>query len=267
MSVSSFTSRHFSPVLIARELAHLRDPNDPSGKALRDNSDFTVKVAAGANEVKAVYVVDEQNMEIGIRLPSEFPLVGVEVKDVRKVGVTDAQWRAWLLAVQQVVTAQVRSLLFLWDSVNDVDGIADFRFHRQLQNGLIADALSLFKRNVTLHFEGVEACAICYSVVRSPSSFFLSFLLRVTIYPTLSQISVVDRSLPTKACRTCHNRLHAGCLYKVSLFLGSGREDVAERFARIVVVLDESWFVVSLVSYFVLGGTVAVQGKFIHACG
>lgn len=120
MAVSSFTSRHFSPVLIARELAHLRDPNDPAGKALRDNEDFTVKVAVGANEVKAVYVVDEQNMEIGIRLPSEFPLQGVEVKDVRKVGVTDAQWRAWLLAVQQVVTAQVRLFVFpsFWRSLN-----------------------------------------------------------------------------------------------------------------------------------------------------
>lgn len=36
----------------------------------------------------------------------------------------------------------------------------------------------MFKRNVTLHFEGVEACAICYS-----------------------SISVVDRSLPTKVSR------------------------------------------------------------------
>ncbi|KAM0747033.1 hypothetical protein T439DRAFT_104716 [Meredithblackwellia eburnea MCA 4105] len=164
IAISTFTSRHFSPVLVANELAHLRDPNDPIGKALRDNEDFTVKVAAGASEVKAVFIVDEQNMEISIRLPPEFPLQQVEVKDVRKVGVKDDQWRAWLLAIQQVITTQ---------------------------NGLIADALSLFKRNVTLHFDGVEPCAICYSI-----------------------ISVVDRSLPTKKCRTCNNRFHAGCLYK-----------------------------------------------------
>lgn len=48
------------------------------------------------------------------------------------------------------------------------------------QNGSIADALSLFKTNASRHFEGVEACAICYSVV-----------------------SVTDRSMPTKRCRTC----------------------------------------------------------------
>ncbi|SDA06537.1 BZ3501_MvSof-1269-A2-R1_Chr4-2g06583 [Microbotryum saponariae] len=164
MAVANLTSRHFSPVLIAHELAHLRDPNDPAGRTLRDNDDFTVKVAANANEVKAVFVVDEESMEIGVRMPADFPLQQVEVKDVRRVGVTDSQWRAWLLGVQQVITNQ---------------------------NGLIAEGLSLWKRNVTLHFEGVEACAICYS-----------------------SISVVDRSLPTKACKTCNNRFHAGCLYK-----------------------------------------------------
>ena len=61
-----------------------------------------------------------------------------------------------------------------------------------LQSAAIADALLLFKRNVTLHFEGVESCAICYSTV-----------------------STVDRSLPSKSCKTCDNKFHAGCLYKV----------------------------------------------------
>ncbi|GAA5944519.1 ubiquitin-protein ligase RKR1 [Sporobolomyces koalae] len=163
-TIQSFTSRNFSPLLIASELFSLRDPSSETGKQLRDNDDFTVKVAAGANEVKCVFVVDEESMEIGIKVPSEFPLIGVEVKDVRKVGVTDKQWRAWLLAMQQVISTQ---------------------------SAAIADALVLFKRNVTLHFEGVESCAICYSTV-----------------------STVDRSLPSKSCKTCDNKFHAGCLYK-----------------------------------------------------
>ena len=104
---SLFTSKHFSPLLIANELAHLRDPSSPAAQALRDNDDFTVKVAAGANEVKVVFVVDEESMEIGVRVPNEFPLVGVEVRDVRRVGVSEKQWRAWLLSVQQVITNQV----------------------------------------------------------------------------------------------------------------------------------------------------------------
>ncbi|GAA6054199.1 hypothetical protein JCM3770_002829 [Rhodotorula araucariae] len=163
-AVHSFTSKHFSPLLISDELATLRDPSSPVGQQLRDNDDFTVKVAANASEVKVVFVVDEESMEIGIKVPSEFPLAAVEVREVRKVGVTDKQWRAWLLAMQQVITSQ---------------------------SAAIADAILLFKRNVTLNFEGIEGCAICYSTV-----------------------STLDRTLPSKTCKTCNNRFHASCLYK-----------------------------------------------------
>lgn len=31
---------------------------------------------------------------------------------------------------------------------------------------------------------------------------------------TFSIISLTDRTLPTKPCRTCKNRFHASCLYK-----------------------------------------------------
>lgn len=216
-AVTTVTSRFFSPILISAELAHLRDPEDPNGKSLRDNPDFTVKVAAGANEVKAVFVVDEQNMEIGIRLPSEYPLQVVEVKDVKKVGVTDAQWRAWILAVQQVITTQVSP------STSSCPCHTD----SSRQNGLIAEALSLFKRNVALHFDGVEACAICYSV-----------------------ISVVDRTLPTKACRVCNNKFHPGCLYKVRHSFSVSRTRWLTQ--AITVVHDQSWIELSAVQVLVL---------------
>jgi hypothetical protein len=75
-------------------------------------------------------------MEIAIRLPADYPLHGVEIKDIRRVGVTEAKWRAWLLAVQQVMTSR---------------------------DGMVLDALTLFKRNVSLHFEGVVDCAIVSS--------------------------------------------------------------------------------------------------------
>jgi Ring finger domain len=59
------------------------------------------------------------------------------------------------------------------------------------QNGTLQDAVILFKKNVQLHFEGIKDCAICYSV-----------------------IGVIDRQLPTKACRVCKNKFHGSCLYK-----------------------------------------------------
>ncbi|KPV76129.1 uncharacterized protein RHOBADRAFT_53112, partial [Rhodotorula graminis WP1] len=126
-AVHAYTSKHFSPLLISDELSALRDPSSSIGQQLRDNDDFTVKVAANASEVKVVFVVDEESMEIGIKVPNEFPLAAVEVREVRKVGVTDKQWRAWLLAMQQVITSQ---------------------------SAAIADAILLFKRNVTLKFSG-----------------------------------------------------------------------------------------------------------------
>lgn len=34
----------------------------------------------------------------------------------------------------------------------------------------------------------------------------------------ISIISVTDRSLPNKPCKTCKNRFHASCLYKVRIW-------------------------------------------------
>ena len=158
--VTQFTTRYCTPIIASRELAHLKEPDALS--TLQDEA-MSVKVLSG-NEVVATYVVDEHPMEIGVRIPPDFPLHGVEIRDIRRVGVNEAQWRAWLLAVQQMITGR---------------------------NGLIFDALSLFKRNAEVKFQGMEECAICYSI-----------------------ISPMDRSLPTKPCKTCKNKFHAGCLFK-----------------------------------------------------
>ena len=45
-------------------------------------------------------------------------------------------------------------------------------------------------------------------------------------------ISVMDGSLPKKPCKTCKNRFHAGCLYKVCTIIFVG--DCAE--------IDPQWF-------------------------
>ena len=57
MAVSSYTIKHFSPIIIAREFAHLKDRN--SLKDLQDEA-LTIKVSTTANEVTASYIVDEQ---------------------------------------------------------------------------------------------------------------------------------------------------------------------------------------------------------------
>lgn len=76
-----------------------------------DDNEFTVKALKAANEVSATYRVDEQNMQIVIRLPSNYPLRQIDVESVQKVGVSDKQWRGWMFSVAAVIGSQVSSLL------------------------------------------------------------------------------------------------------------------------------------------------------------
>ena len=114
MSMLQFTARHFSPVIIAHEFSALRGPRalaqlTEEGLNVRIAQGGGAMVASGAGSAEAVasYVVDEQPMEIGIRLPAEFPLKGVDVRDLRRVGVPENKWRGWLMSVQQTITSRV----------------------------------------------------------------------------------------------------------------------------------------------------------------
>lgn len=158
-TITSYTSTHFSPVIIRTELVHVK--SSETATELEDDT-FKIKVAPNINEVVASYLVDEHQLEMKIKIPSDWPLHKMEVKDIKRVGVDEKHWRSWMLGVQQTTS-----------------------------NGRIVDGLGLFKKNVTLHFEGQVECAICYSI-----------------------ISVMDGTLPQRPCRTCKNRFHGGCLYK-----------------------------------------------------
>ncbi|TGZ78159.1 hypothetical protein EX30DRAFT_366230 [Ascodesmis nigricans] len=159
-AIESFTERHYSPLLIASELSTVN-----TNRTSDDLEDLTVRVLKAAREVSATYPVDDQTLEISVRLPSTFPLHQVEVTGIHRVGMDENHFRRLLLASQAVVN---------------------------FQTGSIIDALSLFRKNVTLHFQGVNECAICYSI------------LAVT----------PDRALPNRACATCKNKFHATCLLK-----------------------------------------------------
>ena len=61
-------------------------------------------------EVVAIYTIDEGSTEIVIQLPSNFPLGPVSVDSSKRVGVTAAQWRTWILQLTtflQVCMAKV----------------------------------------------------------------------------------------------------------------------------------------------------------------
>ncbi|KAI8986673.1 hypothetical protein BD414DRAFT_460911 [Trametes punicea] len=136
-AVASYTSKYFSPALIRTELARVKDPN---ATAELSGENISIKVASVVNEVTAAFTVDEQQLELTVKLPSDWPLHAIEIKDSKHVGVTEDRWRAWELGVQQILT---------------------------FRSGSIVDGLSFFLKNVTSHFEGIAECAICYSVVNA----------------------------------------------------------------------------------------------------
>jgi hypothetical protein len=103
-AVATYTSTNFSPLIIKAELAHVKSPESTSDLA---DENLTIKVTNLTNEVAASYLVDEHHLEIRLKIPTDWPLHRVEIKDVRPVGVDENRWRAWILAVQQTIWAQV----------------------------------------------------------------------------------------------------------------------------------------------------------------
>jgi hypothetical protein len=102
-TVTAYTSTYFSAPIISSELSRIRNAEKRDLEA--DN--FVVKLAAAVREVSAIYTVDDQQLEFTLKIPSNWPLQRIELRDSKLVGVNESQWRGWLLGVQQVVWSQV----------------------------------------------------------------------------------------------------------------------------------------------------------------
>ncbi|KNC98170.1 ubiquitin-protein ligase RKR1 [Spizellomyces punctatus DAOM BR117] len=161
LSVESYTEKYFSPLLISTELSQILNAD------LSAYPDLSVRVNKTGCEVVACFAIEDAVLEMVIRIPRSFPLKLVDVEGGaggRSAGISEARWRAWLLGASAVIGSL---------------------------SGSVLEAVKLFGRNLGLHFQGVEDCAICYSV-----------------------IGVIDRTLPTKQCKTCKHLFHSSCLYK-----------------------------------------------------
>ena len=66
-------------------------------------------------------------LELAVRLPAALPLKPPEVECRRRVGVSEARLRKWLLSISAFL---------------------------RTQNGSVAEAIALWKRNVDKEFEG-----------------------------------------------------------------------------------------------------------------
>lgn len=141
IALEKFTEQRISPTIIADELDSVESMLQKRDGLIDETMD--AKVLRAINEVQAFYTVDDQTMEIAIRIPNLYPLKDITVEGIKRIGVKEKQWRAWLLASQAIATSQ---------------------------NGTVLDTLELFKRNVSFHFQGVTECAICYSILHQDHS-------------------------------------------------------------------------------------------------
>ncbi|KAK2652877.1 hypothetical protein Ddye_012733 [Dipteronia dyeriana] len=155
--VESFTRTWCSPPLLANELSQIK-------KADVADENFLLSVSKSANEVVSTYSKDDSNMDLVIRLPPSYPLRPVDVECVRSLGISELKQRKWIMSM----------MLFVRN-----------------QNGALAEAIRIWKRNFDKEFEGVEECPICYSVIHT-----------------------TNHSIPRLACKTCKHKFHSACLYK-----------------------------------------------------
>ncbi|KAK6197859.1 uncharacterized protein RJT21DRAFT_88800 [Scheffersomyces amazonensis] len=138
--IEKFTTRFISPILLCKLL---EEASASKTKLESNDNNLTLKINSITNEIRSVYIIDEQTMEMVIRIPASYPLDNVVVEGPTRLGVKENQWKAWLLASQRVIS---------------------------LTNGSVIDAVELFNRNVNLHFSGFEDCAICYSILHQDLS-------------------------------------------------------------------------------------------------
>ena len=158
--VDAVVSHRFTPGIVRAEL---RDAE--SAKFVDDDDELEVRTSEQQREVTATCEKDEAVSHLVIRLPRTYPVHAPEIEIVagKSSGLREIDQKRASFAVQCTLR----------------------------QQGTLAEAIRLWKRNIDKRFEGVEDCMICYSTVH-----------------------VVTGALPKLRCRTCANTYHADCIYK-----------------------------------------------------
>lgn len=105
MTIESWTEKYISPFVVSDELDKVSEW--VASRAQQDDDDLKVKVSKKAKEITASYEVDEQTMQIVIKLPGAYPLRQAIVEGLNRVGVDEKKWRSWLLSTQGVITFSV----------------------------------------------------------------------------------------------------------------------------------------------------------------
>ena len=127
--------------LIMTQASNPGTTSSKSKKYLEDDDEqSTIKIRGmlSTREIVSTYKMKELSMELVIQLPVNYPLGVVKVSSVKRIGVSENEWRNWLLQLTTYLSHQ---------------------------NGSICQGLQIWKRNVDKKFAGVEECTICYTVI------------------------------------------------------------------------------------------------------
>mmetsp|Transcript_1540 Transcript_1540/g.3250 ORF Transcript_1540/g.3250 Transcript_1540/m.3250 type:complete len:557 (+) Transcript_1540:94-1764(+) len=140
--------------------AAAEDPLDAGGV----HSDLRIRGSVLAREVSAVYEFSDVGLEICFQLPESYPLSSVVVESRGTTGLSEARWRKMVLGMTTLLS---------------------------LKDGTLVEAIELWRANLDKHFDGVEECPICYSVLH-----------------------ISTAAVPKMKCRTCKHKFHSACLCK-----------------------------------------------------
>ncbi|KAI6007007.1 hypothetical protein EDD15DRAFT_2514820 [Pisolithus albus] len=99
--ITNYTSTHFSPEIIKAELMPIQQP--PESSELSTTENLSIKISSAPNEVTASYLVDDQPVELSIRMPNDWPLQPLVGRETKKVGISDEKLKAWMVGVTQIV--------------------------------------------------------------------------------------------------------------------------------------------------------------------
>eukprot|EP01083_Nonionella_stella_P028464 78371_1 len=173
--VSAITSSQLSPIILRntfnskklnRALKALRRSNYSLEDAFRLDEDVVLKLKCNAQsrEVEALYIADEVSISMCILFPFDYPLKGVTFEWRETCGLPPKKVKNWKMLLMGMVNNQ---------------------------NASITEAFMLLAVNISKHYEGIDECPICYSVV----------------HPT-------KKTLPKVKCTTCKGKFHRYCIYK-----------------------------------------------------
>ena len=113
IAVHAWIAKHFSPIIIMDVLDEVeawqasQDAEQSTASSSDDDRALIVKISRTAREITAGYDVDEFHAAIAITIPPEYPLAGVTVTGVNRVGVNEKKWQSWIMTTQGVITFSV----------------------------------------------------------------------------------------------------------------------------------------------------------------